>query len=1603
MKKTLLTLSVLLGAGLCASAYDFMAGDLAYKKLDDNTVAVTFPGADYKSGKDYAAEAYVVPETVTDNGVTYTVVRIDDSAFYTSPTKKITLPQTVTYIDQYAFGSSSLEELEWPGVTTVGNYAFSMCKALKTLDIPAGLTSLPARAFTSSNNPVEKIILHTDPAIAGLQGANQAFQSNIWPNLQEVVIASDLAELDYTALDYWSDHAETLTFAEGDSPLKMSSLYPVSWRFLTFNFLRPVNTVDMSEISTSTARTIHVGDIPPFKCFFPNAGYSKFTVYVPGKRLAEYRADMSWKSFTDLLVEPGTEIQDETFGFNYQLDEAAGTAKIIAAGQVVDPYEGDIEIPEALTVGGKRYTVTAVGPYAFRDCQVTSVKFPSTLKTLENGAFQSTKITEIDLTGIESLGMDAFGNCRSLRSLIIPGTIKVVPASAFNNGKSLRSVVVEEGVESIAGAFADCSALTDVSLPGTLVKLDGTFENCSSLKEIVLPESLREIGWFTFAGTGIEELRVNEGIETLGMQSLGMMNGDHNADYTLKKVILPSTLTSMHYMALNNRRGLTEIVSLNTVPPVLSHDFADYVYNATLTVPNGCADAYRQAAGWKNFTEIAEQSKVTDLDASKILYTVGEGANLYVFQLRFGDVRRLDNLTWGFRTDAATVSAPDILAAIAEADSRLSVSAEGEDTSVSFDLISDGVLDERDVTASGAWTAESNLLASDGLTPVIVYSYNGAEPAHDYDFFVPAPDAQGVWIPEAMTVKLSDAGVVLPALVQVPDGKLNSTSNWQASSSNTSYRLDRTKIVTPYTLIDGTYNAIPVFTGATGTTYVRYRPQKVGEYAYYESNWMALTIEAPEVPMTAIVPAQTEITAGLNKTVEIPYSYEPADATFTAVSYASDDTKVISNALLTSKTAGSATVTLAGKYDPEVKAAVTVNTQLLKPVTAVNFGPGTEEGVINVPVRQLHGLKPIVEPADADIPDVTITLTGNNGDDRNTMTCSMYKVNWWDIDNVRSQFFELSGHRPTGDNPATLHVVSADGAYEKDFTVNVIEADRSEHPDWDYTDGTIILNEEWFGHTNGGLNYITPDNEVIYQAYEKENPQMAFGATSQYGTIWADKLIVVSKQARDGGDPLPGGGRLVIADAKTLKRLGSLDNLTFGDKSGAGRGVAGATPDKIYVGSNNGIYIVNIADPANPEITGRIGSDGDNQDLYSGQIGDMVTAGSHVFAVMQAGGLIIVDVNDDSTSNITDANIQGVTQSADGNVWYTTLSDGHTVFVALDPVTLEEIHRVNMPASVGNVVCGWGAWRSTAFHGSAKTNSLWFVTGAAGIMGGASGDYYRYDIDYDESDPAVEAFFSLTDVKGINGFGEEVAQMTYGTPRYDDRNDRLVVMTGRKGAASGGYRDHWIHFVDGSTGRITWTKHLDPYYWFQSLPIFPDKYAPEMEDVDELALLTDEAPRVIELNVTDRDNVESNILVSLIAPADAEGEDALVSQEGAEPAFEAALEGRTLTVTPKAIGDGTIGIRVQSNGRVIERYIPVHVGIDAIDGIAAFAASVASAGRDILVTGHQGVSFTLVNSLGAVVDRFTADAPRYIRNTSLAAGVYVISGSDGTAKKLILK
>ena len=65
--------------------------------------------------------------------------------------------------------------------------------------------------------------------------------------------------------------------------------------------------------------------------------------------------------------------------------------------------------------------------------------------------------------------------------------------------------------------------------------------------------------------------------------------------------------------------------------------------------------------------------------------------------------------------------------------------------------------------------------------------------------------------------------------------------------------------------------------------------------------------------------------------------------------------------------------------------------------------------------------------------------------------------------------------------------------------------------DMDYSQGTFIVNEDWYGHQNSTVNFLTQDGEWHYRVFQTENPGHELGCTTQFGTIYGDKFYLVSK------------------------------------------------------------------------------------------------------------------------------------------------------------------------------------------------------------------------------------------------------------------------------------------------------------------------------------------------------------------------------------------------------------------------------------------------------------------------------------------------------------
>lgn len=795
-----------------------------------------------------------------------------------------------------------------------------------------------------------------------------------------------------------------------------------------------------------------------------------------------------------------------------------------------------------------------------------------------------------------------------------------------------------------------------------------------------------------------------------------------------------------------------------------------------------------------------------------------------------------------------------------------------------------------------------------------------------------------VAIPEEMAIKMSDNDGRITVSLNPGEEELKSVT-W--TIQNEEGKTDRT-IISKISSTDTEPDGVVTFTGKTGTVYVT-ATARIGGTSY-KSEKCKVTVEAPEKPITALSYANATSKVEVKGTADNALTIEPADATFTGITYTSSNEEAATvskeGKVTATRTSGKTTITAQSACNPEVSASYELEVINSKPVTEIK--PAGSD-VIEMEERDILP-KPEVSvlPEDANIKDVTYTI-------EDLTVASFYQNN-------------IVAHK-AGETKIVIEASDGMGA-KAEVRLIVKEQDRT--PYEGYQDGTFILNEAWFGHENGDMNFVTAGGDMMYRVYERENQGMAFGATSCFGTIYGDRMYVMSKQAKDGGDlTTQGGGRLVVLDAKTLKNIAGFENVGGGD----GRSAVGVNPHKMYLGTTGGVVTFDID---NMEV-GSVISGTQGASLYSGQTGDMIKAGDYVFALQQSTGVHVINTATDMIEmTIEDGKVQGITQTPDGNVWIASTN----TLTCVDPVTLKTIETISLPEKM-SISCSWGAWRPTPFCSSIKKNVLYW-NGNAGITGNGSA-YFRYEIGTDINE--IKPLFSLEDLKGED---ETKKQISYGTVRYDDRSDELIVMTTQSGYGTN-YEHNWIHFVDGTTGELKRTIKLKQYYWFQAHPIFPDKYAPEFADVESsVKMTTEDEACTIDLTgkVTDKDNLACNIVTTM-----ADG--------GNNSIAKAEFDGTSLTITPVAEGTSTIKLEAESNGVVTEHEIVVTVDVASGIGSAQASRSVSTEDGRLVINGYAGWEFHLYNVSGQQVMRFKATTDNCVTTLDVNSGTYILKGRRG--------
>ena len=158
-----------------------------------------------------------------------------------------------------------------------------------------------------------------------------------------------------------------------------------------------------------------------------------------------------------------------------------------------------------------------IGEYAFAGCSnLKSVELPGTLKVLGKGAFEDcTSLERIVFPDeLEVIPADAFKNCTSLKEIVIPASVKKIDESAFAGCSALESIIFETEEIKDPDAIDEADKNDSKDKTGKKADKDKTEQKGENEEVALITRGLVELGNYVFSGcTSLTEITLPETIE----------------------------------------------------------------------------------------------------------------------------------------------------------------------------------------------------------------------------------------------------------------------------------------------------------------------------------------------------------------------------------------------------------------------------------------------------------------------------------------------------------------------------------------------------------------------------------------------------------------------------------------------------------------------------------------------------------------------------------------------------------------------------------------------------------------------------------------------------------------------------------------------------------------------------------------------------------------------------------------------------------------------------------------------------------------------------------------------------------------------------------
>lgn len=376
----------------------------------------------------------------------------------------------------------------------------------------------------------------------------------------------------------------------------------------------------------------------------------------------------------------------------------------------------------------------------------------------------------------------------------------------------------------------------------------------------------------------------------------------------------------------------------------------------------------------------------------------------------------------------------------------------------------------------------------------------------------------------------------------------------------------------------------------------------------------------------------------------------------------------------------------------------------------------------------------------------------------------------------------------------------------------------------DYTKGAYMVNEDWTGHRNSTVNFLSKDGTFVYDHVEN------LGVTACYGTFFGNRFYAISKQ--DGGY-----GRISVCDANSTRVIKQIKDIDGKE----GRSFCGVDEHKAYVSTSRGIYTLNL-----DELTvGAAVKNANGGNANLGLCGNMVRLGDYVYATEYGKSLRIIDCNTDRIAATITAKVYSITMSKDGQLWVSTdkgISRVNTETNKLETISLPE--GINVPANSN------GAWCPDGLCASMQNNVIYWTSVTWNIL-----KVFKYDIDNNEFAKVVD----------LTNDADKWKMYSASNLRVDPVTDNLYVSLFKDYES----RDYAVRIYDNNGTQLNEYELTQKNYWFPGMFVFPDVEDPIVGNIDAVTV-EENKDAVVDLAkvCSDADNFQAAIVKTVKSVAD---------------------------------------------------------------------------------------------------------------------------------------